>query len=143
MVTITKQLGRVMAAQVDRANADPDKLQEHLQEARATIARLQQLLHQKDATIADLYAQMSMNQITAPDEPRTDAITGMQTYNGRPVITPAEAAQRTWLSRSTVNRYINNGHWEAVQLKNSNRWMVYADQPLGKKPTKKSRKTTK
>lgn len=146
MVTITKQLGVAMSQQVERVNNNPDVLRDLLQEARDTIANLRQLLHQKDARIADLSAQIRLAQITAPrmtDEPVTDVVTGMQTYNGRPVITPAEAAQRTWLSRSTVNRYINSGHWEAVQIKGSNRWVIYADQPLGKKATKKSRQNTK
>lgn len=66
------------------------------------------------------------------------------TYNNRPVISPAEAASRLNVHPSTIYRYCENGHWQAVHLEN-NRWLIYDDQPLTPRPRgrKKGQKNAK
>lgn len=111
-MVFTKQMGSAMAAAVTRANNDPDYLRQRIADQDAEIERLKQI-------IRDLKPQRI-------EQPKDDR----QFYNGRPVITPTEAAQQCRVSKSTVSRYLESGHWEGVQIGSSNRWLVYTDRGL-------------
>lgn len=129
MVTITRPVARAMSAQLNRVNNDPDTLRERIGELEDQIALLREMNKQKDRRIFDLEDQLT----AAESGARLDVSSAPQTYQGRPVLTPTQAAARAWISRSSVNRYLTSGYWAGVQLPGSNRWLVYADQPLSKK----------
>lgn len=118
MVAMNPRIGRAMSEQLERVNHTPERLQERIRELEKQNDLLRARLR--------LYEQRDGSTVDAP-----------QMFNGRPVITPNDAASRTWTSRSTVNRYLTSGYWQGVQVSGSNRWWVYADQPLTKKQGRK------
>lgn len=109
----TKEMGRAMSLMVERHNTDPEHLQRRIAELEAENDRLRKLLRE------------SKNQIS--ESPYTG---DKQLYDGRPVITPSEASRMTRVSKSTVCRYIQSGHWDGVQLPGTNRWLVFTDRGL-------------
>lgn len=115
---ITPSMGRAMAAQLDRVNELDNpvvvRLRAELADARAEIKHLRERL-------------------AAFEDSGATAAGGPLTVHGRPAITVAAAARITGLSIATICRYCADGHWQAVQPAGTNRWLIYADQPLSKK----------
>lgn len=126
---ITRQIGRAMSTQLHRVNNDPETLRERIAELTDQVELLREMNKTKDRRIFDLEDQLA----AAESGTHLDVSSAPQTYQGRPVLTPNQAASRAWVSRATVNRYLTGGYWQGVQLPGSNRWLVYADQPLTKK----------
>jgi excisionase family DNA binding protein len=129
-----RAIGRARVSQIDRVNSTDDS---RVQELRSQIADLQRLLDSEREQNRRLQAQL--DGITGPSRGGNSRSATML-HNGRPVITPMQAAAQLGVSLSTVIRYLNEGRWEAAQIAGSNRWLVYADQTLARKDRKK-RKT--
>lgn len=129
---VANAIGRARVAQIDRVNGKADAqasvddwLQrvapERAESARdAEIARLRARVEQLEAQLAEL------------------ALPGGLALGQRPVITAMQAVRRTGLSLPTVNRYCNDGHWDAELLEDGI-WLIFADQPLAPKERKKGR----
>lgn len=126
---ISRDIGRAMSTQLERVNHTPERLLERIAQLEDQLDLLRGMLRVKESENTDLRAVLESRGSDRPAAP--------QLFNGRPVITPNEAAARTWTSRSTVNRYLTSGYWQGIQVPGSNRWWVYADQPLVKKHGRK------
>lgn len=119
MAYFTEDMGRALATQVRRVNNDPERLRERIAELEAQVER-------QRAIIASYRRER---------EPEAPPVGSM--YNGRPIITALEAAQWKGVSKATVCRYLQTGHWQGVRVDNTGRWAVFTDQPL---PVKSRRK---
>lgn len=127
---MTKQIGKAMLAQVERVNDSPERLREIIAEQSDEIERLKAAL----AAAHDIIDQVAPDAIRRPKAAgvsQTRASLEAATLNGRPVISVAEAGKRARVNYFTAVRYLQSGWWRGELI--SNRWMVYADQPLTKK----------
>jgi hypothetical protein len=119
MTTINRAIAQSMAAQLDRVNGSPAKLIERIVELEAENNRLRAALRQNNDQRDDWHGKR---------------------LNGRPVLTIAEAAQKAGVSYFVAYRYVTkHDYWQADQT-DSGDWLVYADQPLARKPAKKKAK---
>ncbi len=131
----TAKVAHAMALQVDRVNARrmalPESdmlekmidLEDEVARLRKRIAELELLLEAYDVTTGTQDAQRGPS------------------YDQRPTITAVEAAQRAGVSLATVTRYVKGGWWDGIPPRRGhNRLLVYSDQPLTSKATKKRRK---
>lgn len=112
-MVMSKQIGKAMVASVTRANNDPDYLHRRVAELEAENERLRQIIRE--------------SKVQRIDVPYSG---DKQLYDGRPVITPSQAAQQCRVSKSTVSRYLESGHWEGTQVAGTNRWWVFTDKGL-------------
>ena len=57
------------------------------------------------------------------------------TFNGRAVVSVADAASARGVSVATVYRYLETDHWQGASkwIDKKRRWWVYADQPFTRK----------
>lgn len=110
-----------MATAVERHNNNPDYLRQRIADLEAENERLRSLLREQ--------------KVQRIEQPKAEN----QMYNGRPVITPTEAARQYRISKSTVSRYLESGHWEGIQLPGTNRWLVFTDKGLPIKTRGKKR----
>ncbi len=127
---ITKQIGEAMLAQVERVNDSPDRLREVIAEQADQIERLKAAL----AAAHDILDQVAPDAIRRPKAAGPSSLSNSleaTTHNGKPVISVAESARRARVNYFTAVRYLQSGWWRGELV--SNRWMVYADQPLTKK----------
>lgn len=136
MTALPSPVTRAMAMQLDRVNSarKPHSLGEadlldQLAERDAEIARLQKRLGEMELLLA------AYEVTTGVEPPRGPS------YGQRPTITAVEAAQRAGVSLASVTRYVQSGHWEGIPPRRGhNRLLVYSDQPLTSKATRKRKK---
>ena len=130
---MTRQVGRALAAQLDRVNQNPDRLRER-------IAELEQANEMLVAKVARLTAALEAHQTIIDDlvEGKPAQPPPGDTYNGRPVLSISEAAERVGLSYWTAFGYVQTQYWEAHQKANKE-WVVFADRPLNRKRSKRRR----
>jgi hypothetical protein len=119
---LNKAVTGAMSRQLERVNGKGQGMHEN-----ARVAQLQSLLQSRDEQLSAAFEEI--DRLIAD---RADCFKGLR-WNGRPVISPEEATVRVGLSIATVNRYCNSGHWAAIQQSGSNRWLIFADQPLNPK----------
>lgn len=126
---VTKAITSAMAAQLDRVNMSEAHIVEKLQMTEQANEHLRQRVKAMQARInaleletADLHRRLREG---APTE---------HMRNGRPVLTPEQASKQTGIKLHTVYRYLRSGWWKSEH--DNGRYVVYADQPLNKKPRK-------
>lgn len=133
MTALPAPVTRAMSIQLDRVNTrkahslgEADLLDE--------IACLQDELARKDRRIAELERLLAAYDVTEAAHPGPS-------YGQRPTITAHEAAQRAGVSLATVTRYVASGFWEGIPPRRGhNRLLVYSDQPLTSKATRRRKK---
>ena len=114
-----------MSAQLDRVNDASARRQ--LELLQSEVEQLRRSVQLFAAENARLRARIDEHSAGAPD------VHGVIVIDGRPCITPQAAARQVGVSVPTVNRYLQSGYWQGVQQRGSNRWYVFADQPLSRK----------
>lgn len=131
---ITAPLAKAMVTQLDRVNRKEHSLGEadlldEIDALQADNARLQKRIGELELLLA-AYDVID----NAPETPGP-------AYGQRPTITANEAAQRAGVSLATVTRYVQGGWWEGIPPRRGhNRLLVYSDQPLMSKGTKKRKR---
>lgn len=129
---ITKEVGRAMAAQLDRVNNSPDRLRERIEE-------LEQANESLVAEVLSLRAALEAAQLMIDDladgKPAAQPPPG-DTYQGRPVLSIKEAAKRAGVSYWIAFGYVQTGWWKAEQKPNKE-WVVFSDKPLNRKRSRR------
>lgn len=122
------KIGRARVTQIDRVNGGTKPQNSSISALQEQIKRLQDLLHEerKKSAQKDIEIESYKERLAAHD---LSDFSGATIYMGRPVITPAQAADRAGTTIYTVSRYLNSNYWQGAQLANG-RWFVFADQPL-------------
>jgi hypothetical protein len=128
---MTRQVGRALAAQLDRVNQSPDRLRER-------NAELEQANESLVAEVLSLRAALEAAQLMIDDlvdgKPATPP--PGDTFNGRPVLSIREAAKRANVGYWTAFGYVQDQWWEAHQKPNKE-WVVFADRPLNRKRSRR------
>lgn len=126
-------IARARLEQIIRVNGNVSHAQ-RVSDLEAENARLENLLcvaqeklTKQEAIIAALQQRLADLEQSAPGQtPVPD-----RRYHGRPWITPKEAASQAHLKHvQDVYRYLKSGWWQGEQMPGTNRWVVFADQPL-------------
>ena len=119
-MTITRQITRAMATQLDRVNsmssAGKAERENHILKQRLIRAEQEIRLLQEQLELARESALPSAS---------------------RPVATMTEIARREGMHHSTVWRYINEGLWDGYQNRDG-RWFIYLDQPFPRRPNRRN-----
>lgn len=133
----TRQVAHAMALQLDRVNAARAAHAPPDQASRDRIDALEAENARLCARIAEL--ELLLEAYGAIDS--TAEATRGPSYGQRPTITAVEAAQRAGVSLATVTRYVQSSYWEGIPPRRGhNRLLVYSDQPLTSKSTKRRNK---
>lgn len=112
-----------------------DKLLELNRNQQAEIIRLQERISQLINENYELRQRRSKSRTTV----HKHVAPAGQMYNGVPVITPKDVAQRTGKDQSTIIRWCQRGHLKAWQPGTSNRWLIASDQSFSPPRKGKSR----
>lgn len=131
---ISPKVGRAMAIQIDRVNSARKAHSLRESDLLDDVARLEAELARKDQRIKELELLLAAYDVTGS----TGETQRGPSYGQRPTITAVEAAQRAGVSLATVTRYVQSGYWEGIPPRRGhNRLLVYSDQPLTSKATRR------
>ncbi len=123
--TLNRKITRAMTDQLDRVNAE--RTQDQIADLERQLERTQELLRIARERVRELEA--AQNPALAPDV--TDRPAPSMAYHGRAATTPQKAAEFYGVHISTIIRRLQSGKIAGEQMRDSNRWIVYLDKPIG------------